>query len=38
MAIICDYVILSRPQLMLISKGSLMDSDEEQEKCESLNI
>lgn len=38
MAIICDFVILSRPLLILISHGSLMDSDEEREKYESLNV
>lgn len=38
MTIICDYVTLSRPLLLLISHGGLKDSDEEQEKCESLNV
>lgn len=37
-AIICDYVTLSRPLLILITEGSSTDSDEEQEKCESLNV
>lgn len=32
MAIICDYVTLSRPLLILISRGGLTDSDEELEK------